>query len=75
MPEQAIKVALFIQKLTAFKEGEHLPFTFEIDDPSGNSFIKNPFAPKNDPELVEKKYKRSREQLQAMGYMEENILE
>lgn len=45
MPEQAIQVALFIQKLTSFKEGDHLPFTFEIEDPSGNSFIKNPFSP------------------------------
>ena len=56
MPEQAIQVAMFVQKLMALKEGENLPFTFEIEDPSGNSFIKNPFAPKNDPQLKEERY-------------------
>lgn len=29
-------------------EGEILPFTFEIDDPTGNSFIKNPYFPEFD---------------------------
>ncbi len=45
MPEQAAQIDIFIKKLTDFKDGLHIPFTFIIDDPSGNSFIKNPLAP------------------------------
>jgi len=62
MPEQAIQVALFVQKLIALKEGDNLPFTFEIEDPSGNSFIKNPYAPKIDPCLKEERFQRTKEQ-------------
>lgn len=45
---------------------------FEIEDPSGNSFIKNPYAPKRDPHLSEEKFVRTPEQLKAMGYEEQN---
>jgi zinc finger protein len=38
-PEIAAKLDEFIQKLTDYQEGKVLPFTFEVIDPSGNSFI------------------------------------
>jgi C4-type Zn-finger protein len=30
-------------------EGNKFPLTVELEDPSGNSFIKNPYAPSDDP--------------------------
>jgi len=30
-------------------DGDLFPLTIELDDPSGNSFIKNPYAPSDDP--------------------------
>jgi C4-type Zn-finger protein len=33
------------------RNGEVFPVTLVLDDPSGNSYIKNPFAPKKDPKL------------------------
>jgi len=52
-----------------------LPFHIELDDPSGNSFIKNPYAPSEDPQLKFKYYNRSIEQIKAMGYNPENTFE
>jgi zinc finger protein len=54
--------------LTQFKDGQVLPFTVEITDPSGNSFIQNPDAPKVDPHLNVKRYDRSLEDYSTMGY-------
>ena len=34
-----------------YAQGDKFPFTVEIDDPSGNSFIKNPYAPSDDPQM------------------------
>jgi hypothetical protein len=42
-------------------------FTLILDDPSGNSFIENPYAPKPDPMAVITHYKRSQEQNQNIG--------
>ncbi|KAH6562354.1 hypothetical protein BASA62_009198 [Batrachochytrium salamandrivorans] len=43
-------------------------FTMTLDDPSGNSYIENPEAPKPDAHLQTTHYKRTREQIEAMGY-------
>lgn len=43
-PAIAAKLDEFIAKLTEYKDGKH-HFTFEVYDPSGNSFIQNPKAP------------------------------
>jgi zinc finger protein len=45
-----------------------LPFTFELYDPSGNSFIENPMAPKIDENIQFKKFQRSLQDYQVMGY-------
>lgn len=46
-------------------------FHFEIDDPSGNSFIENPNAPHRDEQMVIKKYRRSAEQNALLGIGED----
>ena len=40
-----------------------LYFRIIVDDPSGNSFIENPFAPAVDPTRIERHYVRSTEQV------------
>jgi C4-type Zn-finger protein len=39
---------LFLERVKAYLEGKHFPLTIRIRDPSGNSNIKNPFAPRID---------------------------
>ncbi|XP_072011874.1 zinc finger protein ZPR1 [Engystomops pustulosus] len=62
----AEKIDEFITKLQSLKDGE-TPFTFIIDDPSGNSFVENPFAPQKDEALTVTHYRRSREQDSLLG--------
>jgi zinc finger protein len=49
--DMADKVDAFLVRLTALREGGTLPFTLVLDDPSGNSFLENPLAPRHDPNL------------------------
>ena len=44
----------------------------KIIDPSGNSNIKNPFAPKLDHRILISYVPRTLEQLEEMGYSQEN---
>ena len=44
-PSTAAKIDEFLAKLEKYKDGQCLPFTFEINDPSGNSFVQNNMAP------------------------------
>ena len=67
-PMNALKIGQFINQLRSYKDGEVLPFTFEIIDPSGNSFIQNPNAPNVDPNLDIKHFDRSLEDYATMGY-------
>jgi len=53
-------------------DGNAFPFTFEIEDLSGNSFIKNPNAPKEDPQLKTVLFARTTEELNKMGFYHEN---
>ena len=52
-----------------------MPFTVIIDDPSGLSFIKNPFAPKLDSKMKIENYNRTAQQIEAMGYSVANGIE
>ena len=61
-PITAQKIDDFIAKLGQYMKGEVLPFTFEVHDPSGNSFIQNPNAPIADPCLTVNKFQRTVEQ-------------
>ena len=67
-PVTAGKLDEFIAKLQKYSEGSVLPFTFEVYDPSGNSFIQNPNAPAVDENLTYNQFTRSLEDYQVMGY-------
>ncbi len=73
-PELADQIFDFLFKLDKYIAGNEdiLPFHFIIDDPAGNSYIKNLFFPKPDQHLKVEKYARSREQVILMGYEPEN---
>jgi len=60
-PEVHEKIGKIIQTLVQMQEGSYLPFTFELYDPAGNSFIKNPNAPKPDKQIVIESFKRTPE--------------
>lgn len=49
-----------------------LPFHFIMNDPAGNSFVRNEFFPAADPNLKVEKYSRTIEQIVSMGYNPEN---
>ncbi|XP_069750723.1 zinc finger protein ZPR1 [Narcine bancroftii] len=68
-PEVASKVEEFIEKLKKLTKLE-TPFTLVIDDPSGNSFIENPFAPQKDKALTITYYKRDAKQDSMLGLQE-----
>jgi zinc finger protein len=67
-PENYEKLAVFLGNLKQVIDGEKLPLTIKIRDPSGNSTIKNPYAPKQDKNLEIRNFERSVEELVAMGY-------
>lgn len=68
-PEIADQIEIFMDKLTSLLSLEE-PFTIVVDDTTGNSFVENPFAPKLDPELKKKNYRRTAEQNMALGLQE-----
>jgi len=60
------KIQAVIDRLTALREGKE-PFTFTLDDPTGNSFVENLNAPAVDPQLEVRHYVRTKEQNDALG--------
>uniref|UniRef100_A0A4X2M2L2 Zinc finger protein ZPR1 n=3 Tax=Vombatus ursinus TaxID=29139 RepID=A0A4X2M2L2_VOMUR len=60
------KIDEFIAKLKQLKRVDS-PFTFIIDDPSGNSFVENPHAPRKDDALVITHYTRTPQQGDMLG--------
>ncbi|NWY89522.1 ZPR1 protein, partial [Loxia curvirostra] len=64
--EVARKIDEFIGKLRQLKE-VNSPFTFILDDPSGNSFVENPRAPHRDEALLVTHYRRSPQQCALLG--------
>ncbi|KAL5071048.1 hypothetical protein RYX36_021935 [Vicia faba] len=70
-PETADAIDQFLVKLRACATAES-SFTFIIDDPAGNSYIENPFAPSSDPSLTIKFYERTPEQQALLGYSKQN---
>jgi len=71
--ETAAKISAFLVRLNALADGDDdsLPFTFVLDDPSGNSFIENPYAPKPDSNLQVVHYVRNDEQNAIVGIQEQ----
>jgi zinc finger protein len=76
-PEIAQQIDAVISQLNAMADGNALPFTFEIDDPSGNSFVSfdtvTYIDPGQDPKLTLTQYNRTKEQMVAMGYIAEDM--
>lgn len=68
-PEVAEQIDKFMEKLLELKTLKS-PFHLVLDDPSGNSFIENPYAPKADPETKMEHYKRTKEQNEALCIQE-----
>uniref|UniRef100_A0A5B7BA03 Putative zinc finger protein ZPR1 isoform X1 n=1 Tax=Davidia involucrata TaxID=16924 RepID=A0A5B7BA03_DAVIN len=67
-PQTAEAIEQFLLKLKAYATGDS-SFTFILDDPVGNSFIENPFAPSPDPSLTIKFYERTPDQQASLGYL------
>ncbi|XP_004712857.2 zinc finger protein ZPR1, partial [Echinops telfairi] len=66
----AERIDEFIVNLKALKQVAS-PFTLIIDDPSGNSFVENPFAPQRDDALVITHYNRTSKQEEMLGLQAE----
>ncbi|KAJ3124173.1 hypothetical protein HK098_001347 [Nowakowskiella sp. JEL0407] len=60
-----LKIEAVIDTLKSYLTGT--PFTVEIDDPAGNSYIENLCAPNPDPKITTKHYTRTPEQEEALG--------
>jgi len=57
-----------LEKLKNYCDGKQFPLTIKLKDPSGNSNIKNPFAPRIDKNMEIGYFRRTMEELKAMGY-------
>ena len=55
------------QQLDDASAGKAFPFTVILDDPAGNSYVENPFAPNADTQLTVEHYNRTAEQQEALG--------
>lgn len=73
-PQVADKIDEFIEKLKRLKEVEN-EFTLVIEDPSGNSFVENPFAPQKDEALTVSRFKRTVQQDKQLGLKADDDLE
>lgn len=69
--QQKQKLTDFINRVESLKNLSET-FHFEIDDPSGNSFIENPKAPYRDEHMKIKRYRRTPEQCAKLGIEEDN---
>lgn len=67
-PVTAGKIDEYIKKLETFRSGDAMPFTFILEDPSGNSYIENPAAPTVDQYCKKIEWLRTAEEYVSMGY-------
>ena len=65
-PDLAEKMEKFKQKFGRFQAVEE-HFTLILDDPAGNSYLQNVYAPDPDPELTIEHYERTFEQNDELG--------
>jgi len=57
------KIQGVINKIDGVLKLQTLPVKFILEDPGGNSFVENPFAPNHDPYCKVTHYQRSKEEL------------
>ncbi|KAM9250303.1 LOW QUALITY PROTEIN: zinc finger protein ZPR1-like [Cariama cristata] len=65
-PSKTEKLQEFIGKLHEIIEGKAKAH-FIVDDPAGNSYLQNVYAPEEDPELKVERYERTFEQNEDLG--------
>jgi len=65
-PDVEKRMAAFMARLQGLKEGRE-PFTLVLDDPAGNSYLQNVYAPDDDPQMKIEEYERSFEQNDELG--------
>lgn len=65
-PEQSEKLREFSQKLDQIIEGK-LKAHFVMNDPAGNSYLQNVYAPEDDPEMKIERYTRTFDQNEELG--------
>jgi len=65
------RIATVVAKLRAYAAAEE-PFTFQLNDPSGNSYIENPFAPEADPNMTVLRFRRNKQQDEMLGVVPED---
>ncbi|GAB0091911.1 ZPR1 [Sergentomyia squamirostris] len=65
-PDVAKQIDEFCESLRKLKDGNE-PFTFVIEDISGNCHVENPMAPAADPQLSVSRFLRSEEQNHQLG--------
>src|SRR3989338_1446958 len=68
--ERCTKLDEFCERLEKASNGDAsvLPFDIILDDPAGNSYVENLFAPDPDPALVSEKYWRTPQQVEELGF-------
>lgn len=64
--DRTSKLQEFGQKIDRAIAGE-LPFHFVLDDPAGNSYLQNVYAPEPDPAMTVEQYERTFEQNDELG--------
>ncbi|XP_012325879.2 zinc finger protein ZPR1 isoform X1 [Aotus nancymaae] len=65
-PGQTEKLQEFSQKMDQIIEG-NMKAHFIMDDPAGNSYLQNVYAPEDDPEMKVERYKRTFDQNEELG--------
>lgn len=65
-PESADQIDKYIQRVEDILN-VNTPFTIELIDISGNSFIENPYAPQSDPDRTVKLFERTDQQNHTLG--------
>lgn len=65
-PNQTEKLQEFSQKLEQIIEGK-MKAHFIMNDPAGNSYLQNVYAPEDDPEMKVERYKRTFDQNEELG--------
>uniref|UniRef100_A0A8C6RFP1 Zinc finger protein ZPR1 n=1 Tax=Nannospalax galili TaxID=1026970 RepID=A0A8C6RFP1_NANGA len=65
-PNQSKKLQEFSQKLDQIIDGK-MKAHFIMNDPAGNSYLQNVYAPEDDPEMKVQRYKRTFDQNEELG--------
>lgn len=65
-PEVYEKIETYIKQLEKCMSAE-MQYTLIVDDPAGNSFVENPIAPQEDPNLQIVRYDRTEAQSEQVG--------